>query len=94
LNLLFSVVAAVFSLISGLLAKGRLTEAAAQTGLFESHQNLAFLIIAGITGLFLWRSGLKGAFPSRKHFWYLLTGMLLNAVIFAGAYFGGRVAHL
>lgn len=93
LNLLFSAIAAIFSLVSGLLAKGTLTKAVLQSTVFETHQNLAFLILVGILAMFLWRSGLKGAFPSRNRLLYLVAAVVLTLVLLIGAWFGGHVAH-
>ena len=59
--------------------------------LIESHQLLAFIATGLLATLTFWRIGLRGTFPRKAGFLYLLLLIAAAVVVGYGAYLGGQM---
>jgi len=80
----------VGSVISGLLAKEVVLVPVDAGNLFERHQQAAFAAAALFSALFLWRIGARSNIPPARFLYLFLLGVAL-AILWAGAWFGGRL---
>ena len=90
-SLIVAGVFGILSVISGLVAEENVTFSNNALGIFEVHENLAFLLIVFLVIQVLWRFSLRGQIP-RKHsyLYFILTIVCLVSVIATG-YFGGKL---
>lgn len=59
--------------------------------LVEAHETLAFVTTGILALLVFWRTAVRGAFPRKAGFLYLVLLVILTVVIGYGSYFGGQM---
>lgn len=91
INLAFAGVAAVLSVVSGLLAANNVPHSDAAHQIMETHETLGFIVLGAILALLAWRIFLKGKFPVKAAWLYLLIGVAGFGVMATGAYYGGEM---
>jgi uncharacterized membrane protein len=79
----------LLSAASGLLAKGRIAEAAV-LDLLATHEQLAFVTAGAFAGLFFWRVGSRGRPLSGL---YLVCLVAALALVWGTAWFGGELVY-
>ncbi len=88
--LLFALIGAIAAVASGLQAEPSETSEVVHE-LIEAHELLAFIATGLLAVLSFWRIGLRGAFPKRAGFLYLVALLATAVVIGFGSYFGGQM---
>lgn len=61
--------------------------------LIEAHELLAFVATGLLATLTFWRIGLRGTFPRKAGFLYLMLLVTVAVVIGFGSYFGGQMVY-
>jgi uncharacterized membrane protein len=82
-----------FTVGSGLLAEKQATFPMGSAGLFESHEQIAFVCTALFTGLLLWRVGNRGEIPSKPRWLYLALMLVAVGAMLMGAWLGGEMVY-
>lgn len=88
--LLLALLGAIAAVVSGLLAEPTNTTEIVHE-LIEAHELLAFVATGLLALLSFWRIGLRGSFPRKAGFLYLVLLLALAVIIGYGAYFGGQL---
>jgi uncharacterized membrane protein len=88
--LLLAFIGALLSLATGLNAEPS-GASPAVSDLVEAHETLAFVATGLLAILSFWRIGLRGGFPRKAGFFYLLLLLALTVVLGYGSYFGGQM---
>lgn len=88
--LILALVGAIAAVASGLNAEPSETSPVVHE-LIEAHELLAFIATGLLTALCLWRIGLRGTFPRKAGFTYLVLLVTVAVVIGFGSYFGGQM---
>ncbi len=88
--LLVALPGAIAAVASGLQAEPSETSDVVHE-LIEAHELLAFAATGLLAALTFWRVGLRGAFPRKAGFLYLVAILATAVVIGFGAYFGGQM---
>ena len=94
INLVFAAISGVLSLITGLLAEGKVTHSEAAHEIIETHEALGFVIVGCIVVLLVWRLVLKGKFPVKAMILYLLIGLAGIGVMIRSAFLGGELVFV
>ncbi len=81
---------AIAAVASGLIAEPTETSEVVHE-LIEAHELLAFVATGLLAVLSFWRIGLKGTFPRKAGFLYLVLLIAVAVVIGFGSYFGGQM---
>ena len=93
LNLIFAGAAAIVTVISGLLAESNVLHNDAAHEIMETHETLGFIVLGSILLLLIWRIILKGNFPGKAVWLYLIIGIGGIGVMFVGADYGGEMVY-
>ena len=92
--LIAAFVGAIASVFTGLVfAEPRAGDAKAIQELLEAHETLGLIALGILALLVFWRIGIRGRFPMRLRFLYLVLLLALVVVIGFGAYFGGQMVY-
>jgi uncharacterized membrane protein len=81
------------TVVSGLVAKGELTIQAGGQDFFETHQQVAFLVLALASSLLLWRISNRLLLPSKYRRTYLILSFATVVLIWIGAWYGGELVY-
>ena len=92
-NLLFATIAAVPTIITGLLAESSLPHTDEAHRLMEIHETLGFIVLGTMVILLVWRSLNRGSLPARLTGIFLLLGVIGVGVITTGGYYGGEMVY-
>jgi uncharacterized membrane protein len=93
LNLILAGAASVVTVISGLLAASNAAHDEAAHQVIEIHEKIGFIVLGIILVLLLWRILLRGRFPVRLSFLYVVLAVVGVGFMFTGAYFGGELVY-
>ncbi len=93
INLIFADAAGVVTVITGLLAASNVPHAESAHQIMEIHQTLGYIVLGSIVLLLIWHILLKGKFPVKAAFLYIIIGLVGVGVMFAGAYYGGEMVY-
>lgn len=88
--LIFALIGGIAAVASGLNAEPSETTEVVHE-LIEAHELLAFIATGILALLSFWRIGLRGAFPRKAGFLYLVLLLAAAVVIGFGSYFGGQM---
>ncbi len=88
--LITAFLAAIAAVASGLIAEPSETTPVVHE-LIEAHELLAFVATGLLAVLTFWRIGLRGTFPHKAGFLYLVLLVTVAVVIGFGSYFGGQM---
>ena len=94
INLIVAGSAAIFTVISGLLAEANVPHNDAAHEIMETHETLGFFVLGAILILLTWRIFLKGRFPAKGALWYVAIGVTGLVLMFTGAYYGGEMVYV
>lgn len=89
--LVIALLGAIGAVTTGLIAEPGDDATPIVKQLVETHQTLAFITSGLLALLVFWRLGLRGRFPQRLQFLYLVLLLVLATVVGYGAYFGGQM---
>ncbi len=92
--LIIALIGAVFSVVSGLVSEESLEMTEELHDLVETHELLAFITTGGLAILTFWRLGLRGLFPHRHVWAYLLLLIVVAVTVAVGGYYGGVMVHV
>lgn len=88
--LIVALLGAIAAIATGLAAEPEDTTEIVHE-LIEAHELMAFVSTGLLATLSFWRIGLRGAFPRKAGFLYLILLLALAVVISFGSYFGGQM---
>ena len=90
--LIFAFVSAINAMATGLKAEDQLAvKTESITALVEAHETVAFIVLGLLAILTFWRIALRGQFPARGGFVYLVLLIALGAAVGFGAHLGGQL---
>ena len=92
-NLCFATVAAIPTVITGLVAKDSLPHTDEAHSLMETHETLGLILLGTIIVLFVWRSFNRGSLPIRLTYLFLLLGVAGLGIMITGGYYGGEMVY-
>lgn len=90
-TLMTGVLGAVAAIISGLLAEGATAHGAEAHALMETHETLAFIVLALFAILAVWRLVRKGLWNEKEQLVALTAGVIGVALIVVTGMFGGKL---
>jgi len=59
----------------------------------ETHETIGYIVLGIILALLIWRILLKGQFPKKASFLYIILALTGIGFIFTGAYYGGEMVY-
>lgn len=92
-NLIIAGISGILSVQSGLLAEENIIISEAGKEIFETHENLAFVVIITLLAQLFWRIGLRGKMPDKYLFLYYVIGLIGISSIISTAYYGGKMVY-
>ncbi len=92
-NQIGGTVSLALAVASGLLAQNSVQIPGDARGLFERHEQLAFVAAALFAVLFFWRVGGRGRLPKEGSRLYLLLFVAGVACLLTGALYGGEMVY-
>ena len=93
LNLLVGFTAIVLAVAFGMVAELKLKPSLIAHTTLDTHKLLAFVTLALVFVLVVWRVGLRGRFPARGALLYLLLSGVGVGLISGAGYFGGEMVY-
>ena len=91
--LIVALLGAGVAVISGLSAEDMAVKAGIAQELIDQHQLAAFLASGGLAVVTFWRIALRGAFPAKQPYAYLLSLLVVAVIVGYGAYVGGVMVY-
>jgi uncharacterized membrane protein len=93
LNLIFASAAGIVTVLTGLLAEANVVHNDAAHGIMETHETIGFFVLGAILILLIWRLVLKGKFPYKTSYIYMIIAAAGVGLMFTGAYYGGEMVY-
>ena len=93
LNLIFASAAGIVTVLTGLLAEANVVHNDAAHEIMETHETVGYFVLGAILILFIWRLVLKGEFPYKASYIYVILGAAGVGLMFTGAYYGGEMVY-
>jgi uncharacterized membrane protein len=93
LNLIFASAAGILTVLTGLFAEANVVHNDAAHGIMETHETIGFFVLGTILILLIWRLLLKGKFPDKTSYIYVIIGAAGVGLMFTGAYYGGEMVY-
>jgi len=81
------------TVVSGLLARNAVALSADAESTFQTHEQIAFLVLALASGLSLWRIGSRMQLPGDRRMIYLLLSLGTVILLWVGAWHGGELVY-
>lgn len=90
-NLTFAFVAALLTVITGLMAEDAVTMSPAAADVFETHETIGYLILGLVAILFVWRLLRNNIYYQKYSVLFAVLFVIAAIVVLIGAYFGGEL---
>lgn len=91
INLIIGAFAGVFTFVTGLIAEANVAHSGEAHEIMETHETIGFFILGIVAVLFVWRLFLKGRFPMKAGFLYIVLGLVGTGLIFLNGFYGGEM---